>query len=129
MRADRGIDGRLYFHDSADASDTKEALISVKGGGVSVPHVRDLRGTVERDAAAVGVLICIEPPTKPMLKEAAEAGFYTSPAGTQHPRLQVLTIEQLLNGKKLDLPAWHDVRTFKKAPKAKGTKRKDAELF
>ena len=106
-----------------------EALISVKGGGVSVPHVRDLRGTVERKAAALGVQLCMEYPTKPMLREAADAGFYTSPAGTQHARLQVLTVEQLLNGQKLHLPTWHDVRTFKKAPKAKGAKRKDAELF
>jgi len=129
LQALGGIDGRLYFHDAADASETKEAVISVKGGGVNVTHVRDLRGTVEREAAAIGVLLCMEEPTRPMLREAADAGFYTSPAGTQHPRLQILTVEQLLNGQKLDLPAWHDVRTFKKAPKAKGAKRKDAELF
>ena len=60
----------------------KQALNSVKGGGVSVTHVRDLRGTVEREAAAVGVLPCMEEPTRPMLREAADAGFYTSPAGT-----------------------------------------------
>ena len=54
-----------------------------------------------------------------MLKEAADAGFY-SPAGTQHPRIQILAVEDLHNGKKLDRLAWHDVRTFKKAPKAKG---------
>ncbi len=107
----------------------REALISVKGGGVNVTHVRDLRGTVEREGAAMGVLLCMEEPTKPMLREAADAGFYTSPAGTQHARLQILTVEQLLNGQKLDLPAWHDVRTLKKAPKAKRAKRKDAELF
>jgi len=118
-----------HSNQSCDASETKEALISVKGGGVNVTHVRDLRGTVEREAAAIGVLLCMEEPTRPMLREAADAGFYTSPAGTQHPRLQVLTVEQLLNGQRLGLPAWHDVRTFKRAPKAKGAKRKDAELF
>src|SRR5437870_8833613 len=106
-----------------------EARISVKGGGVDVTPARDLRGTVEREAAAIGVLLCMEEPTQPMLREAADAGFYTSPAGTQHARLQMLTVERLLNGQKLDLPAWHDVRTFKKAPKAKGAKRKNAELF
>ena len=63
--ADRGIDGRLYFHDSADASETKEALISVKGGGgAAAAHIRDLRGTVEREEAAIGVFLCIEPPTR-----------------------------------------------------------------
>jgi hypothetical protein len=127
--AGRGIDDRLYFNDSADAAEMKEALIGVKRGAVNVAPVRDLRGTIGRWHAAIGVLLCLEPPTRAMLKEAAEAGFYTSPAGTRHPRLQLLTIEQLLDGKKLDLPAWHDVRTFKKAPKAKRAKRKDAELF
>jgi hypothetical protein len=55
-----------------------------------------------------------------VLKEAADAGVYTSPAGITHPRLQIPTIERLLDGKKLDLPARHDVRTFKKGPKATG---------
>src|SRR5438552_14581482 len=82
----------------------KETLISVKGGGVNVTHVRDLRGTVEREAAAIGVLLCMEEPTRPMLREAADAGFYTSPAGTKRPGLQILTVEQLLKGRKLDLP-------------------------
>jgi hypothetical protein len=65
----------------------------------------------------------MEPPTKPILKEAADAGFHTSPAGTQHARLQILTIEPLLDGKKLDLPAWHDVRTFEKPRRRSGRTR------
>jgi hypothetical protein len=58
-----------------------------------------------------------------------EARFYTSPMNTQHPRIQLLTIEDLLGGKQIDMPAWRDLRTFKKAPKAKGAKKADAELF
>ena len=127
--ADRGVDGRLYFNDSSDPSEMKEALISVKGGGVGVAQVRDLRGTAERETAAIGVFLCIEAPTKAMYKEAADAGFYTSPANTQHPRIQILTVEELLDGKKLDMPAWRDLRTFKRAPKAKGKRGKEAELF
>ena len=34
-------------------------------------------------------------------------------------RLQILTIEDLLAGKKIDVPAQHDIRSFKQAPKAK----------
>jgi site-specific DNA-methyltransferase (adenine-specific) len=127
--ADKGIDGRLYFNDSADVSETKEVIISVKGGGVTVNQLRDLRGVIERDKAAIGVFICIELPTKPMHKEAADAGFYTSPQQTRHPRLQILTIEDLLAGKKIDMPAWRELRTFKKAPKAKGTGQKQNEMF
>ena len=42
-------------------------------------YVRDLRGVIERDEAQIGVLISMEAPTKPMLKEAAEAGLYKPP--------------------------------------------------
>ncbi len=75
--ADRGIDGRLYFHDD-DSGQSKQIVFSVKAGGVSVPQVRDLVGVLDREKAEIGVFLCFEEPTKPMLNEAAEAGFYKS---------------------------------------------------
>lgn len=121
--ADKGIDGRLYFHDEPDSSNakTKQIILSVKAGHVTVSHVRDLRGVVEREKAAIGVLISIEKPTKPMRAEAASGGFYKSPWQKEpYPRLQILTIEELLNGKRIDCPPLGQVNvTFKKAPKAK----------
>lgn len=39
--ADGGIDGLIYFR--SDAKTTERAIVSVKGGGVSVPMVRDLK--------------------------------------------------------------------------------------
>jgi len=74
---------------------------------------------LDREKAQVGVLICLEAPTKPMRSEAAAAGFYESPWNTRHPRIQILTIEELLAGKQLDLPPFMDNRTIKQAPKAK----------
>jgi hypothetical protein len=71
-------------------------------------------------------------PTQNMRTEAASAGFYASPWGTEHPRMQVFTVEELLHGKKIDMPPTRDLRTFKKAPKAKrnpGTGRKNLFLF
>jgi site-specific DNA-methyltransferase (adenine-specific) len=81
--------------------------------------VRDLRGVIEREDAQIGVLISMEAPTKPMLKEAAEAGFY-KPPGLQdkYPRIQILTIEDLLAGKQVAHPRLLDA-TFKKAPRAR----------
>lgn len=102
--ADRGIDGNIYFHDDPKGK-TKRIVISVKGGeNISVPMVRDLVGTVSREKADLGVLITLLPPTGPMRKEAASAGFYTSPMGGKHAKVQILTIEQLLNGVKIDYP-------------------------
>jgi adenine specific DNA methylase Mod len=114
--SDQGIDGRLYFHDEPEGGKTKQIILSVKSGHVNVSHVRDLRGVIEREKAEIGVLLALEEPTRPMMSEAASAGFYKSPWGN-HPRLQILTIGEILNGKAIDYPHPSNV-TFKRAPKA-----------
>lgn len=128
--ADKGIDGRIYFHDEADNKKkaTKQVVISVKSGKVSVKDVRDLRGVVGREEAQIGLLITMHKPTKTMRTEAAAGGFYASSWG-KHPTLQILTIEALLAGKQLDSPPMGQVSvTFKKAPKAKVTQEEHPEL-
>jgi hypothetical protein len=117
--ADKGIDGRVFFHDEPESGKTKQVVLSVKSGKPGVAHVRDLRGVLERENAAIGVVITLQEPIQNMHTEAASAGFYESPWGTKHPRLQVFTVEELLQGKKIDMPPSRDLRTFKKAPKAK----------
>ncbi len=126
--ADKGIDGRLYFHDEGEGGKTKQVIFSVKAGHTGPAHVRDLHGVMDREKAKIGVLITMQKPTKPMRTEAASAGFYDSPWGTRHPRLQILTIEELLGGKVVDMPPTRDMRTFKKAPKAKRAKTDHPEL-
>lgn len=101
--ADRGIDGRLYFHEGD--GDSRQIIFSVKGGRTSARDVRDLRGVVERERAAFGVFLTLQQPTQPMRKEAAAADFYESDDGRYYPRLQILTIEELLGGKRIDFPA------------------------
>ncbi len=128
--ADKGVDGRLYFHDEADTAKakTKQIVISVKSGKVGVKDVRDLRGVLEREKAQIGVLISMKKPTSAMRKEAAGAGFYKSPWG-KHPVMQILTAEELLRGKKIDYPDVPGVNvTFKKAPKAKNKNIEEPEL-
>lgn len=117
--ADKGIDGRLYFHDDGGGGETKQVIFSVKSGKADVSHLRDLRGVIDREKAAIGAFITLQEPTAPMKVEAATAGFYASPWGTKHPRLQILTVGELLEGGKLDMPPSRDLRTFRKAPKAK----------
>jgi site-specific DNA-methyltransferase (adenine-specific) len=73
---------------------------------------------------SIGVYISFEEPTKPMQREAAEAGFYTSPgtsgsAGHKYPRIQLLTIRDLIEGKKnVERPLTRDT-TFRKAPRSR----------
>ena len=126
--ADQGIDGRIYFHDG-DTGKTKQIVISVKAGKLHAPYVRDLRGVVEREQAALGVLLTLNAPTKAMRTEAASAVFYASPWG-QHPRVQILTVGELMAGKKLDAPPPRQTsRTYKRAPKALKKAGEQPEMF
>ena len=111
--ADRGVDGIINFMDDTSGK-VRRALVQVKSGKASVRDVRDLRGTLEREKAALGLLPTLEAPTEPMEQEAVEAGFYHSPGWYQkYPRVQILTVEALLGGAKPQMPpAWG---TFKQA--------------
>ena len=114
--ADRGIDGRLYFHDDPKGR-TKQIIFSVKAGKMHATHVRDLAGVINREKAEIGVLISFDDYTKPMRTEAAEAGFYNAPNGKKYRRIQLLTVEQLLEGKIVDYP-FENV-TYKKGERAR----------
>ena len=116
--ADRGIDGQIVFIDDSGGK-PKRILVQVKSGHVSASIVRDLRGVIEREGAAMGVLITLDPPSQPMKTEAASAGYYTSPGwGRDYPRLQILTVEGLLAGvERLGRPP--AAVTFKQAQKEK----------
>lgn len=96
--ADSGIDGIIYFQD--DKTLPKKIVVSVKGGdNINVAMIRDLGHVVDREKAEMGLFVILAGPTKPMMKEAVGAGFYTSPlTKANFPKLQILTIEGLLNG-------------------------------
>jgi hypothetical protein len=126
--ADQGVDGRLYFRDDPKGP-LNQIVISVKAGTTGPAHVRDLRGVIEREKAAMGLLITMQEPTAKMRAEAAEAGVYASPGGTRHPRLQLRTVEELMAGAVLDYPRYADNVTFKKAARVKGKGHANGELF
>jgi DNA modification methylase len=126
---DKGIDGRLYFHDSAGGQ-TRQIVFSVKAGEHLVPaYVNELRGVIEREHAEIGVLITFNEPTAGMRSEAAGAGFYTSPWGN-HPRLQLRTVGQLLAGQRVDYPHVTGANvTHRRAERATAAKPQELELF
>ena len=101
----------------------------MKAGKLHANYVRDLRGVVEREQSEIGALISFDTPTKPMRAEAASAGFYESPWG-KHPRLQLLTVEELLGGKQTDAPrATGSNITYKAAPKSIKKVAEHQDLF
>ena len=128
--ADQGIDGKIVFQGDAPGI-FENVVISVKAGHVTANHVRDLRGVVDREKAAIGVLISMGEPTKPMQTEAVTAGFFESKTwGKKYPKVQLLTIAELLAGKKIDMPPVKQVgATFKKAERFSGDKSEQYELI
>jgi hypothetical protein len=115
--ADGGIDGMIVFTDD-NSGKAKRVIVSVKGGGVNVSQIRDLGHVVEREKAAIGIFLTLEKPTKPMIEEAVGKGFYHSDGwGKDYPRLQILTVEEILAGKQPDLPP--NIQTFKQAGRSR----------
>ena len=124
---DRGIDGVITFIDEANGK-PKRAIVQVKSGKVSSRDIRDLVGTVEREKAAIGVFITLEPPSRDMETEAVSAGYYESPGwGQGYPRIQILTIEALLGGQKVDMPP--PFGTFKQAERVKPQGPRTLDMF
>jgi DNA modification methylase len=103
--ADKGIDGWLTFRES-DNLNLERIVVQVKGGAnISAQYVRDLIGTVDSTKSAMGILITLYEPTKPMKEAAMEAEYYESPTwGHKYPKIQTITIPELLSGKKPIIP-------------------------
>ncbi|MEU8047791.1 DNA methyltransferase [Micromonospora echinofusca] len=101
---DRGIDGVIRFPiDGKGNSD--RILVSVKGGATNPSHVRDLVGTVQSERAGMGVFVTMNKPTKAMTEAANHSGLYVHPANSQKfPKVQLITVEELLEGKRPTLP-------------------------
>ena len=112
--ADKGIDGVIVFVDDVSRM-AKRCLVQVKSGGVNRATVGELVGTVSREKAELGLLVTLELSTGPMRQEAVETGFYDSPGwGRTYPKIQIITIAELLAGKRPDLPPAR--QTFQQAP-------------
>jgi hypothetical protein len=121
--ADRGVDGLLYFYETerkdipgrvkeepspkSEPVHREKIIVQIKGGGVNRGDVATLLGDVENQKAAGGVLITLEKPSKQMRTEAADAGRFTSKLwhDKDYPKIQILTVEGLLNGtERIDAP-------------------------
>jgi len=128
--ADGGIDGLIYFQD--DATAPKKIIVSVKGGdSVTRTMIADLKNTVERENAQIGLFVTLAEPTQPMVSEAVSAGFYESPSFGSFPKIQILTIDGLLSGN--EQARFPDMsrggHTFKRAKREEVEKKNQTELL
>ena len=120
--ADRGVDGYINFFDD-NTGKAKTVIVQVKSGGVSRSHIATLNSDREREKAPIGILLTLEEPSRPMLEEAVTAGYYEPEhfPGYQYPRIQILTIKELLEGNQAQYPRMAPPATFKRAQRHRRT--------
>lgn len=125
--ADEGVDGWLRFADASEGH-IEKIVVQVKSGHVGVKDIRELRDVISRQKAAMGIFLTLEEPTGEMTKEVKATDPYISPIwNTEYPKIQILTIEQLLKGEKPKLPPISNM--FKEAPKLeRKSERKQQKL-
>jgi DNA modification methylase len=125
--SDGGIDGTAFIvdYDDNQKQTFKQIIFSVKSNKTLSPSViRDLYGTVEREKAAVGYLLTLYPMPN-LVKEAAKYGTYQNKMfGHIHPRIEVVNVQELFNGKRLTFPT--SIEVLKKAERKS---QNDKELF
>jgi hypothetical protein len=99
------------------AKDVRKIVVSVKGGeNLKADDIRSLMAVREREGADIALFISLEEPTRGIVQDAASAGFYESPNGKKFPRVQLLTIGDLLEGKtRAEHPDYEPDLNFKKA--------------
>ena len=116
--ADSGVDGYINFFDD-NSGKTKRIIVQVKSGHVTRNQIATLKGDMDREEAEIGLFITLETPTRPMEAEATSAKFYTPEhfPDNHYPRIQILTIEELLSGARADYPRLAPDTTFRRAPR------------
>ena len=102
--ADQGIDGIAYFLTGKD--ENAKIIFQVKSGNVKRDTIATLRGDMEREQAAIAILLTLEKPTAPMLKEAKAAGrFHHESMGKNYDKIQIVTIQEIVeSSKRLEIP-------------------------
>ncbi|MFY9782378.1 MAG: restriction endonuclease [Acidimicrobiales bacterium] len=102
---DKGVDGRIRFDNGKEKAGT--VVVSVKGGKQLNPAmVQSLAGAMHQEGAEMGLLITMGKPTRGMKEAASLGGTYEHPfTGNRYPVLQIITIPELFDGKRPNLPS------------------------
>jgi len=130
--ADAGIDGIAYMQDRNENSDIewKQVLFSVKSDkNPHVSYIRDLHGTIEREKATIGYFITLFPPTRDMIAECKKIGKYkNSLMDQEYPKIEIVTVEDILNGNRITIPTSHQISVIKTAQLKKNNNQAELEF-
>lgn len=105
--ADGGIDGVIRYH-RVGIEQPNRAIVSVKGGlNVGVDAVHKLKSVVDREKAELGILVCVNPPTSAMKREALSVGD-VGPPSKRVQKIQIVTLDMLFGRLPVDFPGMVD---------------------
>jgi len=117
--ADQGIDGIITFLKGIDNEKNYKygkVIVQVKSGKVQRDDIATLKGDVEREKADMGLFLTLEEPSQPMKTEAVSAGTFALPfSKKEFPKIQIITIEELLAGREPDIPLQYSKKYYKEA--------------
>ena len=123
--ADSGVDGYAFFFDD-NSEQAKRIIVQVKSGHVQRNQIATLNSDRLREKAEIALFVTLERPTRPMLAEAAAAGFYQPKAypDRKYPRVQILAVEELLKGELPSVPrvGLADDPTFRRSVRRSGVR-------
>ena len=122
-KTETGFDG--YFTMDIQGKHKDVVLIEVKSGGATLTQLNHFIRTVEKKDADAGIFVCFtEQVTRGMKETAKKAGYYRPElyhTRNQYERIQIITVEDLLDDKLPNLPSFRQ-STFKAAKiQEKGT--------
>jgi len=121
--SDEGIDGTAFMMDRQDNNEIemKKVLFSIKSDKAPhVSYIRDFYGTIQREKAAMGYFITLYPATKDMIMECNKLGSYKNKLmDTEYPMIQIVTVEEILAGKRMSIPTSHQIEVVKSAQQKK----------
>ncbi|TAL68933.1 MAG: site-specific DNA-methyltransferase [Bacteroidetes bacterium] len=125
--ADGGYDGYLIYPLSGDGKKKGTAIIEVKSGIVGISVLRSFANVVNSEKADMGIFVCFDyQVTDGMRKLARDVGYIPD---FKVDRLQIITVEDLLDGKTVRLPGLGEMLTFKSATKRLDKENGEEELF
>jgi DNA modification methylase len=130
--SDRGIDGNALMIDNDTNGQPiyKDVLFSVKSDKQIKPsQIREFYGTIQRETAACGYFLCLNRPPESIYREAKQYGKYRNTLFEQdYPVLEIITVEDMLKGERIRIPASQRIEVLKSAAKAK-TGKQQLQLF
>jgi len=125
MISDKGIDGIFY---NVWLNKKYYGIVQVKSGHVGAKDIRDFKGTMKREKADYGIFITLQPPTRDMKEEAISEGYFNTEYEKDIPRIQIITIEDLLKGIEVKLPAPPNIYNVAQRGKKEGKNTKQIIL-